>query len=118
MSVFREVEMGWGGKTYTVTPSNKVLRRIESEGISLVHMAERVAKGEPPLSQLALVIATLLQQGGAKVTEDEIYLGLVDAAGSKEIVALAENTMLAIFPTDIAGKKPDAPKAASTSGAK
>jgi len=118
MSVFREVDMEWGGETYTVTPSNKVLRRIEGEGISLVHMAERVSKGEPPLSQLAFVIATLLQHGGAKVSEDDIYLGLVDAEGSKELISLAENTMLAIFPQDVAGKKPDAPKDAPTSGAK
>ena len=110
MSVFREVEMEWGGKSYTVTPSNKLLRRIEGEGISLVHMAERVSRGKPPLSELAYVIATLLQQGGAKVTEDDIYSGLMEADGSPDIVRLAENTMLAIFPRDVAGKKPDAPQ--------
>ena len=68
MAVFRDVDMEWRGKTYTVTPSNRLLRRIEGEGISLTHMISRISKGEPPISETCYVVAELLRSGRAGVT--------------------------------------------------
>jgi len=73
MGVFRDLDIEWRGQVVTVTPSNRVLRRIEGQGISLVRMLQRVHEGNPPVSEICYVVSELLRTGGAEVTEDEVY---------------------------------------------
>lgn len=112
MSVFRDVDIEWQGRKWTVTPSNRLLRRIEGEGISLSHMITRVAKGEPPVSEVCYVMAELLQSAGAEVTEDEIYGEVMTALANGEERAFADMAVQiveAISPQEMTGKKPGAP---------
>lgn len=112
MSVFREVTINWGGADYHVTPSNRILRRIEGEGISLTHMISRVAKGEPPVSEVCYVVAEFLKSAGANVTEDDIYGEVMTALADGDETAfanLAVAVVEAISPQEPDGKKPEAP---------
>lgn len=112
MAIFRDVTIEWEGETYTVTPSNRLLRKIEGEGISLTHMVQRVASGEPPVSEVAFVTAEFLRSAGAKVSEDDIYKGIMVALseGDQQAFAnLAISIVEAITPTAIDEKKPKAP---------
>lgn len=111
MAVFRDVDMAWQGKTYTVTPSNRLLRRIEGEGISLTHMISRISKGEPPISETCYVVAELLRSGGADVTEDDVYGEVMTALaeGREDAFAnMAVAVVEAISPQGLTGKKPEA----------
>jgi len=113
MSVFRDVEIEWGGKSYSVTPSNRLLRKIESEGISLTHMIGRVADGQAPISEVSYVVAEFLKSAGAKVTEDEVYGYIMEtmADGDEDgFATLAVAVVEAITPKGLTGKKPDARK--------
>ena len=71
MSVFRDIEMEYEGQTYTVTPSNRLLRRIEAE-VSIMAMFSKFQSGKPVISELAFVIAVFLNSANAGVTEDEV----------------------------------------------
>jgi hypothetical protein len=71
-TVFRDVAVEWDGRTYTVTPTNRLMRRIESQGVSLLDLVVRCGGPRPPLSELAFVAAELLRSAGATVDEDAV----------------------------------------------
>lgn len=109
MAVFRDVTINWAGNDYVVTPSNRLLRRIEGEGISFTHMISRIANGEPPISEVSFVIAEFLKSAGAKVTEDDIYAEIMAALsrGDGDAFAnLAVSVVEAISPQEPDAKKP------------
>lgn len=110
MAVFRELDIEWGGKTYSVTPSNRLLRKIEGEGISIAHMMARIGEGKPPVSETCFVMEALLRSAGAEVTEDEIYDDVMTALGNGDDQAfanMAQSIVTAISPKGMTGKKPE-----------
>jgi len=115
--IFRDVAIEWQGRDVVVTPSNRLMRRIEAEdGVNLVQLAIDMSRAKAKTSVLAFVGAELLKAGGAEVTEDDVraYLMGSDVKGVK---AFLTAVMSAIIPTDDDGKKP-APLAAKTQKAK
>lgn len=77
--VFRDVTIEYKGQEYTVTPSNKLLRRIDAELApqSLFGVLGGLSGNNVPLPALALIIQQLLNAGGGKFTEDEILSDLL-----------------------------------------
>lgn len=110
MAVFRDVDIAWGGRTWRVTPSNRLLRRIEAEDVSLQFMLAELQRGRVKLSHLAFVMATVLRDAGATITEDEMLAEMV-AGDQAAVFGLATQVLAAIFPVPDAGGKP-APRAA------
>lgn len=106
--VFRDITMTWKGEDYTFTPSNRLLRRIEVKGdLSIANVAHGAASGQAKLSLVAFIAAEFLKEGGARVTEDEVYaalMGVGDSAG----LSILDAILTAIMPID-AGKKEEAP---------
>lgn len=82
--VFREVEIAWRGETYTVTPSNRLLRKIEREVSLMPWMA--AARTEYRVSETAFILAEFLKSAGVATSEDQI----------------AEEIMAALFDQDVA----------------
>lgn len=110
MSVFRDIDMHYEGETYTLTPSNRLLRKIEA-GLapsSLTGMIGRVAAANPPVAEVAYVVAELLIAAGVKnVDEDEMYGELMDdlANGGEVFAQMCEAVILAISPAEDTAKK-------------
>lgn len=111
MSVFRDLEIGYGGENYVLTPSNRMLRRIEA-GLapsSLTDVIARTASGKPPISEISYILAEFLKEAGAEgVDEDEMYGELMSDLLNNEgkvFASLTEVVVQAISPTDSAGKK-------------
>lgn len=77
--VFRDVVIEFEGKNYTVTPSNKLLRRIDAElsPQSLFGVLTGLGGANVPLPALALIIQQLLNAGGGNFTEDQILATLL-----------------------------------------
>lgn len=119
MSVFRDIDMVYEGQTYTVTPSNRLLRRIEGQlaPSSLTDMISRIGSAKPPVSEVAFVVAEFLKEGGADgVNEDQMYADLMgDLMGNdgKVFAAMTEALVSAISPVDVPAKKPKPGKAKS-----
>lgn len=110
MAVFREVTIGWGGQEYTFTPAMRLIRRIDGmllqDGLSITKVVYHAAKGDWPSGAMALIIAEVMKEAGAKVTEAEIYAELTNSPA--DVIPLYSAVIEAISPTD-PGKK-DAPR--------
>lgn len=79
--VFREVVIEFGDNQYTVTPSNKLLRKIDAElsPQSLFGVLSSLGgQSNVPLPALALIIQQLLNSGGGNFTEDDILVELLN----------------------------------------
>lgn len=96
-AVFKELTLQWEGETYRVKPTMELLNEIEQK-VSLSTVAYRIANGDPPLTQLATIIAAFLRAGGCKkVTSEEVYLQIMQ--GDEAVVReMAESLMMAAFP--------------------
>jgi hypothetical protein len=95
-AVFKDVEMSWEGKTYTVKPTMMLLNQIEQR-VSLAALVRGLGSDAPPLSHLAFVVGSFLRAGGARVEDDEVYRELMtgDVAG---LIAMRDSILSAIFP--------------------
>lgn len=81
--VFREIELAYDGQTYTLTPSVKMLRRVESRGVNILGTIQRLsgseATGDVPIFDLATIACAFLQEAGVNgVDEDQVYGEFVD----------------------------------------
>jgi len=103
-AVFHEVKIKWRGDEISVKPTMRLLNDIEQE-LSLSRVAYRLASGDPPLTQLAVIIAHFLRAGGVRVTDEEVYAEIMQGS-EHEIEALAHVVMVAAFPQV---GKPEAP---------
>jgi hypothetical protein len=96
MAVFRDMEISWRGKDYTITPTMRLMRQIEMGDISLTDIAVRTSQGRPPISHISFVLARLLNAAGAAVAEDEVYEELIngdqDAVGEMMLLVLTAFT--------------------------
>ena len=107
MGVFRDVTIEWNGVDYSFTPSNRLLRRIEGQGVNIAVLMHGLAVGPISAPSLAFVAAEFLKAGGAGVTEDDLF-GYIMSASQSQIDALATSVALAITPQEPDEKKPEA----------
>jgi hypothetical protein len=97
MAVFREISIPFGGKEYVVTPSNKVLRRIEMKGrredpaFNLVAVFYRATSMSGGFYDLAFVLAELINSAGGSVGDDDAlaeFMAIQDAKELSSYIAL------------------------------
>lgn len=105
MSVFRETTIEWGGETYTLVPSMALLRAIELQGISLMHVEWQVGSGKPQASLMSTIIALCLVHAGAKEVTEELIYQEIRSSEPSEVLALYRHVMNAISPEDKTPKK-------------
>ena len=106
--VYNEIEVKWNGETYNVTPTFRLVVKIEND-VSLAKLVTRVQSGEIPISHVALVYMHLLNYAGVKVSGEEVKLAIV--SGSDEFILNAVSAALSCFfpksqTTDDVKKKP------------
>ena len=113
MGVFREVDIEWGGETFTFTPSMALIRSIErGDGggpvciMQLIHAAQ---SGSPQFGFMAWLVAKVMTYAGAKVDDGDIFADMMGA--KKEALTLYINCIDAISPAPKVekGKKPKPP---------
>lgn len=109
MAVFREVQINWQDKEYTLVPSNRLIRRIERE-VSLWPLIGDIQAGRLRIGDVAFVVSEIMKEAGLKVTEDDISCDLHDG-DSLANIKYAVGVITAILPGAPDEKKPEAPKA-------
>jgi len=115
--VFREIDIAYKGKTYSLTPSVKMLRRIEGAGginiLSVIYkVSQQADSGALPIFDLATIACHFLKEAGADVDEDEVYAEMMaDMAGNdaKWLIGFCEVLVSAISPPESDLKKPEGP---------
>ena len=104
MAVFRDVSIPLGGVEYVVTPSNKVLRRIEMKArredpaFNLVEVFYRATAKASGFYDLAFVLAELINSTGAKVTEDDALAEFMRLEDPKELSAYINLVCACVMP--------------------
>jgi len=75
MPVFREVEFTFNGKDYEFVPSNRIMRKIESElsPSSAMGILTKLSTGSPPLFELAYLATAFVQAAGGMMDEDRAF---------------------------------------------
>lgn len=90
MAVFREVELTVKGETVVFTPSNRLLRRIDS-GLApqtILGVLNGFDGQQAPVPALSYILAEFMRAGGSEMDEDEVYGEL-----SKMVQGLADNKL-------------------------
>jgi hypothetical protein len=122
-AVGRDVSVSYGGKSYSLSPSNRLLRRIEGEVGSIMEVMSKTASAKPPVSEVAFIVSELLIAAQVPdVDEDVIYQELMeDLLGNKGVFfgKMCELIGAAITPPSLDPKKQPAPaKSRKKAGAK
>ncbi len=97
-AIFEEVTLEWNGQTYTVTPTYRMIQRIEQD-VSIAGISQRLAEGNPPMSHIASVVGVLLRAAGAQVEDSDIYEKMLTELEPDQIRELAEVVVSAFVPT-------------------
>jgi len=90
MQGFEDVKISWAGAEYTV-PANRQLLLIASIEDALSSGAGKSAlqmlmqEGGPSTSRLAMAYGAALRFAGASVSDDEIYLSIMEDMAQKDI---------------------------------
>lgn len=114
MSLFREISIPVGGVDYVVTPSNKLLRRIEGKGrredpdFNLVAIFIRFSTGKGAINDAAFVLAEMINASGGSITEDDALAHMVSITDGAEYRAFIDLLCSCIMP-EPKEKKPAAP---------
>jgi hypothetical protein len=99
-NVFSDIELVWGGKTYTIK-SHRVMgamARME-EHITLTEMGAFARRGTAPLVRMCQAYAAVLQYAGARITPEEVYqTALSEANGQMAVFLTMMQLMMAATP--------------------
>jgi len=95
-AVFRNVELAWDGKTYSVKPTMLLLNKIEQR-VSIAGLVRGLSSDAPPLSHLAFVTGEFLRSGGCRVDDEEIYRELM-TGDVESLLAMRDAILAGIFP--------------------
>lgn len=113
MGVFRDVSLTVGGVDHVVTPSNRLLRRIEMKGkaenprFNLVEVLFFLQTSAGSMPDMAFILSELVTASGAKMSEDEALAAIV-AMEVDDLQSLKASLCACIMP-EVDEKKPDAP---------
>lgn len=104
MQGFEDVTLGWKDETYTI-PANRqmgLVARIEDalSGDTGRHAINILVQREgPPYSRLAAAFGAALRYAGAKVTDEEIYLSIMEdfAKSQRDVSAKLQSVIVALL---------------------
>jgi hypothetical protein len=115
MSVFRALELKWGGKVVEWTPSLSVLRRMDAalkadgRTSDVTQLATACMNGGVNLPDLAICWSIALRSAGHDVHEDDCYDVLMKAEDMQAILNFQARLYEAVFPHIDLGKNLAAP---------
>lgn len=99
MAILKHVKLTWNGSVYDVAVTMALINRIE-ENVNLMRLATRLQSADPPLSQVAVVFAHLLNAGGCKVTDAEVWTGMFQGGEQTpiQVIEAATAALACVFP--------------------
>lgn len=100
------VKLKWQGKSYDCPITMSLVKRMERAGLNILETAIELDKGGiPKISLVSELYAWLLIEGGADVTEENVYESIMaDPVGASDLVLSAKLAIQLFFP------KVDAPE--------
>lgn len=86
MTPFKDVSIAWDGVTYTI-PAKRVLTCVAmvEDVLTLDELFKFIgARNTVPFAKLARAFGIMLRYAGAKMTDDEIFAGMLDGMSQEE----------------------------------
>jgi len=102
-AIFSEIEIELKGVAYTVTPTMRLINRIEQD-VSLAKLAYRVASGDAPFSHVAMVLGHILRADGCRETDEDILEALLSEDGGQALRGSVDAVLTACFPRTDSGE--------------
>lgn len=99
-AIYKEIVLAWRGEEYTIQPSFKMAQKIEARGVSIMGVIDKIHRGEPPATQIAEILAHMLQSGGAKSATPERLYELVTKADTGEWLRITTAITIAFIPME------------------
>ena len=96
-AVFSEIEIELKGVIYHVTPTMRLINRIEQD-VSLAKLAYRVASGDAPFSHVAMVLGHILRADGCREADEDIMELLLEGDEGAKLRASVDDILSACFP--------------------
>ena len=102
MCIFNELNLNWKGAEYTVEADNilRLIAKVE-DVITLNELYSYSQRGAAPLAKLATAFGIVLRYAGAKVTDDEVYLSIVNGGSDAAIVATRTSLAMMLPPEEL-----------------
>lgn len=104
MQGFEDVSFGWGGEEYTVPADQQLMliAKIEdalSAGTGKQAIGVLLQSEGPSYSRLACAYGAALRHAGAEVTDEEVYLKMMDglAQGKSDVISNTQDAVLALI---------------------
>ena len=124
MAMRTPLELEWKGEKFSAVVTMEVIDRLDSR-VNLSMMVAQCAVGDHRMTQIAKLIALLLNEAGAEVTQEDVYTEIFAGGYEQaELLALLGVIFAAIFPepkkssgtSDAPKKKPTQRKKPATRG--
>lgn len=99
MSMRRKLDLNWGGESYSLLVTMEVIDRIEDK-INVGRLLSQQTTGDVRFSHVAKFIALILNEAGARVTQEDIYTGMFDGGEitPENLIPFMNNIFTAFFP--------------------
>ncbi len=83
MSGFDDVRLEWSGKEYIIRKDRVLgaIARIE-DVVTMAELQRFWDRGTAPMAKIAMAYGAVLRYAGAKVTDDEVYVGMFGSGGT------------------------------------
>lgn len=108
MALRAKLELNWEGKEYALVVTMSVIDRIE-EKINIGKLLAQRTKGDIRFSHVANLVSIILNESGAKTTQESVYEGMFMGSEitPENVIPLLDDIFAAFFPTP---KKKDVKK--------
>ena len=105
MAIFRDIGLSWKGDAFTI-PASRVLGAIAivEDHITFPELLLAMQSGKPPLAVIARAYGGVLRYAGARVTNDETYAGMFDAARQEQVITAINALLVMMVPPDALAK--------------
>ncbi len=109
--IFKAVELEWNGETFTVPP-NRVLGAIAiiEEHFTFHDLANATQTKNISLVKLSRAYGDVMRYAGAKLTDDEVYLGMFTGNPAAKILASTNMLLAMMIPPSILAAAEETPK--------
>lgn len=98
MNINSEINLTWEGKEYKLLVTMAHIDEIEKD-INLLHMTQQCAAMDLRLSHVAKLISIILNQAGAKTTQEQVYTGMFNGAETSvvDVIDMLHDILSVLF---------------------
>lgn len=104
MSIFNPVPIGWEGQDYVIAAERVMGAIAVIENVVTLHELQRfAARGTAPMATLAMAYGAVLRYAGARVTDEQVYAGMLGpGAKAPDIGAAIAGLLQMMIPPNLA----------------